>query len=119
MKLYPGRSWRRKRASDRAGQTVVIGAGPYGLSVAAHLGRTGASPVVMGRPMEFWDGMPAGMFLKSSWSASSLSDPRGEHTLDRYVVERGGAGTEPISLSLFREYCRWFGARAVPDIDGG
>src|SRR5438105_4242842 len=119
MKLYPRSGGRQNPAPDRAGPTVVIGAGPYGLSVAAHLWRTGARPVVLGRPMEFWDGMPPRMFLKSSWSASSLSDPDGEHTLDRYVVECGAPRAEPISLPFFREYCRWFRARAVPDVDAG
>jgi len=52
--------------------TVIIGAGPYGLSVAAHL-RSHNKPVqVFGKPMDFWQKMPAKMYLKSFWSAASL-----------------------------------------------
>ena len=64
---------------------VVIGAGPYGLSVAAHLRGRGIPARVFGDPMAFWRRMPTGMFLKSPWTASSLSDPSGAFSLDRYV----------------------------------
>jgi NADPH-dependent 2,4-dienoyl-CoA reductase/sulfur reductase-like enzyme len=98
--------------------TVVVGAGPYGLSVAAHLRRAGEEVQVLGRPLEFWEGMPEGMFLKSSWSASSLSDPGGSWSLDRFAAEVGDR-PEPIPLAYFLAYCRWFQERAVPELDGG
>jgi 2-polyprenyl-6-methoxyphenol hydroxylase-like FAD-dependent oxidoreductase len=61
---------------------VIVGAGPYGLSVAAHLGRHGLPFRIFGSPMHSWrSGMPAGMFLKSEGFASSLSDPAGSYTL--------------------------------------
>ena len=93
--------------------TAVIGAGPYGLSIAAHLRAAGRSVVVLGRPLESWGAMPRGMMLKSPWSASSLSDPRRELTLDRYVWEERGAWPEPIPLPMFVDYCDWFRRRAV------
>lgn len=34
--------------------TVVIGAGPYGLSAAAQLKASGVSVLIFGKPMEFW-----------------------------------------------------------------
>jgi FAD-dependent urate hydroxylase len=40
---------------------VIIGAGPYGLAAAAHLGRAGVEARVFGDPMSFWRGMPDGM----------------------------------------------------------
>jgi 2-polyprenyl-6-methoxyphenol hydroxylase-like FAD-dependent oxidoreductase len=55
---------------------VIVGAGPYGLSVAAHLGRQGLPFRIFASPMQSWrSDMPAGMFLKSEGFASSLSDP--------------------------------------------
>src|SRR5579875_2790861 len=97
--------------------TVVIGAGPYGLSVAAHL-RAHRLPVLLfGRPMELWRRMPAGMCLKSSWSASSLSDPARAYSLDRYVAVTGRRRQDPIPLGFFCEYARWFQERAVPPVD--
>ena len=45
---------------------AVIGAGPYGLSVAAHLREQSLKVIVFGRPMSFWDrNMPVGMLLRS------------------------------------------------------
>ena len=52
---------------------VVVGAGPYGLSVAANLLRNGLNVLVYGRPMEMWtDHMPEGMLLKSDAFASNF-----------------------------------------------
>ena len=66
---------------------VVIGAGPYGLSVASHLRGRGLSPRVFGQPMSFWERqMPRGMLVRSPWGASSISDPDGAHSLDAYVM---------------------------------
>ena len=56
---------------------AIIGAGPYGLSLAAHLRRTGLSLRIFGHPMRAWLEMPKGMFLKSEGFASNLYDPDG------------------------------------------
>lgn len=97
---------------------VVIGAGPYGLSIAAHLKRRGLLKAIFGRPMDFWERMPRGMLLKSPWSASSMADPRHRYTLDRYIRWSGGERVEPIPLPMFVEYGKWFRNRAVGDVDG-
>ncbi|MEO7003576.1 MAG: NAD(P)-binding domain-containing protein [Ktedonobacterales bacterium] len=96
---------------------AVIGAGPYGLSVAAHLLHQGVPTTVFGKTMAFWERMPAGMFLKSVWSASSLADPQRRYTLDRYVQTTGYAYQEPVPLPDFVEYGRWFQRNTVPQID--
>lgn len=100
-------------------QVVVIGAGPYGLSVAAHLGAQGTPYVILGESMETWRRyMPIGMFLKSPWGiSSSLSHPGGQLTLDRYVAEEGIRTEGPIPIDVFVEYCLWFQRRAVPEVD--
>jgi cation diffusion facilitator CzcD-associated flavoprotein CzcO len=100
--------------SEGASQrTVVIGAGPYGLSVAAHLRHRELPVTVLGTPMTFWHEMPPGLCLKSSWSASSLSDPRRVFHLDRYVAETGEKAHQPIPLRFFTDYCAWFQRKAV------
>jgi cation diffusion facilitator CzcD-associated flavoprotein CzcO len=98
-------------------ETIVIGAGPYGLSTAAHLKAAGVPTRVFGKPMEFWRGMPAGMYLKSPWSASSLSDPARAFSLDRYVRQLSTAPVEPLPLPFFVDYGRWFQRHLVPDLD--
>jgi cation diffusion facilitator CzcD-associated flavoprotein CzcO len=56
---------------------VIVGAGPYGLSVAAHVRRHGRPFRIFGSPTRSWrSNMPDGMFLKSEGRASSLSDRR-------------------------------------------
>ncbi len=97
--------------------TVIIGAGPYGLSVAAHL-RSHNKPVqVFGKPMDFWQKMPAKMYLKSFWSAASLSAPDGKHSLNHYAAATNTQEQTPIPLTYFLEYCRWFQEQHVPEID--
>lgn len=107
----------RRASMEVNSSTVVIGAGPYGLSVAARLRRRGLPTAVLGSPMEPWRRMPAGMFLRSGWSASSLDGPDGVCSLDRYVAATGVSRVEPIPLALFQDYCHWFQCQAVPDVD--
>src|SRR5690349_22345157 len=47
-------------------ELLVIGAGPYGLSVAAHAKDSGTDVTVVGESMAFWkQNMPDGMLLRS------------------------------------------------------
>ena len=89
--------------------TLIIGAGPFGLTLSAHLKKQGVSHVVVGKPMEFWEkNMPEGMFLRSGcdWHL----DVAGEHTMEAFLQERGltVAEVEPIALNFYLEYVRWF-----------
>ena len=110
----------RSTHGGRDTDVAVIGAGPYGLSVAAHLAHTGISHEIFGEPMSTWrHHMPDGMYLKSEGFASNLSDPREEHTLARYCaeldIEYGDVGI-PIRLDTFSGYGRWFQERVVPRV---
>lgn len=98
---------------------AILGAGPYGLSAGAHL-RTvkGLDVRVFGEPMEFWKShMPAGMFLRSPWTGSHISDPNARLTLDAFRVQNGNHIGEPIPLDRFVEYGLWFQRQAVPEVD--
>jgi thioredoxin reductase len=97
--------------------TVIVGAGPYGLSIAAHLKAAGIPYQLYGTPLESWRKfMPVGMVLKSERFASNLWDPNGQFTLERYLAERRipyqPAG-DPLSLADFLSYAEWFRERAV------
>ncbi|MFE9251102.1 FAD-dependent oxidoreductase [Streptomyces sp. NPDC007088] len=97
---------------------VVVGAGPYGLSVAAHAAAAGLRTRVFGRPMASWrDHMPPGMFLKSEPWASHLSDPERRFGLDVYCARRGLSARhgEPLPVPVFAEYGLWFARQTVPD----
>ena len=69
-------------------QAIVIGAGPYGLSVSAHLSGQGVRHEAFGDTMSLWaKNMPEGMFLKSEGFASNLGHPEGRYTLGEYCAE--------------------------------
>ena len=97
---------------------AVIGAGPYGLSVAAHLKHAGLSTHVFGEPMSFWrDRMPKGMRLRSPWQGTHLSDPAGALSLVAFADQHGGDRDGPLAVETFVAYGEWFCARVAPDVD--
>lgn len=93
---------------------TVIGAGPYGLSLAAHLSAAGVSYRHLGVPMRLWrEAMPEGMFLKSQGFASNLSDPEGRHSLEAFCRATRRPYKSygcPVSLETFVSYGQWFEA---------
>src|SRR5688572_29832720 len=100
----------------RDAEVAVIGAGPHGLSVAAHLRRAGVEAQVFGHPMTFWRTMPEGMYLRSNWSATNIAAPTGKLSLDAYKAETGDEFGSPVPLANFIAYGSWFQQRAVPDV---
>lgn len=100
---------------------VVIGAGPYGLSTAAHLTAHGLHVRVFGSPMASWtEYMPSGMLLKSPPSASMLSAPESGFTLDDYSPAGGEtrlAGHDQVPVEMFVGYGRWFAEQLVPEVE--
>jgi FAD-dependent urate hydroxylase len=100
---------------------AIVGAGPYGLSVAAHLRGAGVSYRQFGLPMHLWrDAMPRGMFLKSQGFASSLSDPERSHTLEAFCAKTGRPYASyglPVSLDTFVSYGQWFADELVPGLE--
>ena len=99
-------------------ETAVIGAGPYGLSVAAHLKAAGIATLAFGEPMAFWrHNMPKGMMLRSPWRATHISNPAGTLSLDAYASAHGIAADRLLPLEDFVAYGEWFQRHAVPDVD--
>jgi cation diffusion facilitator CzcD-associated flavoprotein CzcO len=100
---------------------AIIGAGPYGLSLAAHLRKRGVEHRIFGRPMQMWqERMPKGMCLKSDGFASSLYDPDDSFTLAHFCRETGlpyqHSGL-PIPLETFLSYGLAFQQRLVPQLE--
>jgi thioredoxin reductase len=100
---------------------AIIGAGPYGLSLAAHFHRSGISFRIFGRPMDSWlRHMPKGMMLKSDGFASNIYDPEDAFTLERFCAERGIEYADtgiPVRLATFTEYGLAFRDRMVPELE--
>ena len=88
---------------------LIIGAGPFGLAVAAQASHLGIEHLVVGKPMEFWrKKMPAGMYLQSAcdWHL----DRANVHTIDKFLAEqeKTAADVEPLSLEFYLSYAEWF-----------
>ena len=98
---------------------AILGAGPYGLSAAAHLRAVNGLDIrVFGEPMSFWEKhMPKGMLLRSPLAGSHLSDPTRSLTLQDYENANKKQITAPLPLHRFTDYGRWFQSQAVPDLD--
>lgn len=98
--------------------TAIVGAGPYGLSAAAHLRARDVPIHMFGEDMEFWENqMPVGMFLRSAWDATSIADPDGTLSIDAYEEAIGRRIDRPVPLDDFVRYGRWFREQVVPDLD--
>ncbi len=91
---------------------LIIGAGPFGLSMAARAQYLGIDHIIVGEPMSFWrTHMPGGMYLRSAcdWHL----DAQGEETIEAFLGTQDltPADVEPLSLARYLEYVQWFQAR--------
>ena len=100
---------------------AIIGAGPYGLSIAAHLRQRGIPFRIFGRPMDSWlVHMPKGMMLKSDGFASNIYDPDADFTLRQFCAERGIEYSDlglPVARETFSAYGLAFQERIVPELE--
>jgi cation diffusion facilitator CzcD-associated flavoprotein CzcO len=101
-------------------EVLIIGAGPYGLSISAHLRGLAVDHLIVGRPMSTWrDHMPVGMYLKSEPYGSDMSSPQAGYDLAAYCRVRGVDGVDrgvPLSLERFLDYADWYTEQLVPDV---
>jgi FAD-dependent urate hydroxylase len=101
-------------------EVLVIGAGPFGLSISAYLRSLGVQHVVVGRPLETWRTyMPAGMCLKSEPYGSVLASPQAGYDLQAFCKARGldyVARLGPLSLDRFLDYGDWYVQHLVPEV---
>jgi thioredoxin reductase len=100
---------------------AIIGAGPYGLSLAAHLSAQGTPFRIFGIPMHSWRyRMPTGMHLKSDGFASDLYDPDSNLTLAQFCKQRTLPYQDvgfPVPLAMFTAYGMEFQRRFVPQVE--
>ncbi len=95
---------------------AVVGAGPFGLSVAAHLAHRRVR--AFGEPMQTWrTRMPPDMRLRSDWEETSLSAPGDRGSIDVWARAAGEPREEPIPLPTFLRYADWFRQTFVPELD--
>ena len=99
-------------------EVVVIGAGPYGLSAAAHLQDAGAEPYVIGQSMVFWKrNMPGGMLLRSKSEASNIAAPQSHLSITAYEKTIKRKIADPLPIEDFIAYGEWFQEQVAPNLD--
>lgn len=100
---------------------AIIGAGPHGLSLAAHLAARGMNFRVFGKPLSTWsEHMPKNMVLKSDGFVSNLSSPLPNSTLAAYCQRNGLSYSDeglPVPLKTFLAYAHDFRRRFVPMLE--
>jgi thioredoxin reductase len=110
----------RKETMISSTDTVIIGAGPYGLSISAYLTKAGVPHQILGNPMHAWRNfMPPGMLMRSEAFASNLYAPWGGYTFEEYCrcnrIEYKPIGMR-VPLELFVDYGLWFQSQLVSHV---
>src|SRR5437868_3800083 len=99
---------------------AIVGAGPYGLSLAAHLAARNIEHRIFGRAMQFWSqvaGAGDGRYLRTYCFGTNISTPRCGFSFVDYGKPRGLETIEPCSISDFVRYGQWFQEANVPCVE--
>ena len=96
---------------------VIVGAGPYGLSLATQLRRRNINFRILGQAMKFWRSMPIGVNLKSPAFATNIFVPEPGNTFPEWCRQRGLEDFEPCTMQSFAEYGLGMQQRFVPDLE--
>jgi hypothetical protein len=88
---------------------VIVGAGPYGISLAANASAQQLSHRMFGQPMSFWkEGMPQNMYVRTPYQFVSFSDYESRYTMERFAEETDAVLDYPLQRSSFIQYASWF-----------
>lgn len=98
-------------------EVAIIGAGPNGLGLAAHLRQAGVPHRIFGSPMQTWRDMPKNMYLKSLGFATSIPIPDGRRTFPEYCRAHGLEDYEPIEFATFAQYGLELQRELVPQLE--
>jgi len=88
---------------------LIIGAGPFGLAMAAYARHLKLDHLIVGELMDSWkSNMPREMILRShvDWHLDAAE----EYSFERYLVTRNltAETVEPLSRDFYLEYVDWF-----------
>jgi FAD-dependent urate hydroxylase len=103
-------------------EVLIIGAGPFGLSISAYLTRLRIDHLIVGKALNTWHShAPIGMLMKSEPYGSAIAAPDGTsydvaaycrlHGIDDYNDRVG-----PLTLERFLDYGDWYTEKLVPDL---
>ncbi len=96
---------------------AIIGAGPFGLSLATYLRKRKIEHRIFGTPMQTWRNMSPGMFLKSLGFATNIYVPQPHFTLPDYCRMQQQEDYEPIEIAAFARYGVWVQQQLIPEVE--
>lgn len=99
---------------------AIVGAGPYGLSLAAHLAVAGTDFRIFGTPMAFWSAIARGgkeRYLKSFCFGTNIYVPTPGYGFSEWSAARGLESFEPCAMEQFADYGRWVQQRCVAGLE--
>lgn len=88
---------------------LIVGAGPFGLSLSAYCNHQNIENILVGKNMDFWkSNMPNGMYLRSSFDWHL--DPFDKYTFEKFMKDNDLDLMEnyPVSRDLYLKYTDWF-----------
>jgi hypothetical protein len=99
---------------------AIVGAGPYGLSLAANLSAAKIGFRIFGTPMAFWSAIAtAGQqrYLKSFCFGTNIDVPEPGYGFSEWSEARGLESFEPCSIQQFVDYGLWVQKRCVTSLE--
>ena len=99
---------------------AIVGAGPYGLSIAAYLRRYKVDFRIFGEPMKFWVDIAQGAtdrYLKSLSIGTNIYTPDDGYSFPQYCLKRGLESFEPCAIRDFANYGIWVQQNIVPNVE--
>jgi thioredoxin reductase len=96
---------------------AIIGAGPYGLSLATHLRARRVKYRIFGEAMRFWVDMPVGVNLKSLAFATNIALPKSGHSFPEWCRKHGLEDFEPCTMQSFAAYGLEIQKQFIPDLE--
>jgi cation diffusion facilitator CzcD-associated flavoprotein CzcO len=101
-------------------EVCIIGAGPFGLSISAHLSALGTDHLIVGSPMSTYRShVPEGMLMKSEPYASTIASPNGSYDVAAYCTASGLEYVDrvwPLTRDRFLDYADWYTKQLVHDV---
>lgn len=99
---------------------AIVGAGPYGLSLAANLSAARVGFRIFGTPMAFWSAIAragAARYLKSFCFGTNIDVPEAGYGFSEWSEALGLESFEPCSMRQFVDYGLWVQERCVTGLE--